>query len=91
MVNISISTPQDIKLRIADICKSKRKKEKVSREELAQFVGMSKTTLQNIELGKNYTFDNLLKVAYYFGLLDQIMETLTAYQEQDDLNNMSLY
>ncbi len=71
-----IVTINDIKLSIAKICREKREAQKLSRDELAALLNISRNTIQNIELGKNSTIDNLLKVAYHFDLLSQIQRGL---------------
>lgn len=71
-----IVTINDIKLSIAKICREKREAQKLSRDELAALLNISRNTIQNIELGKNSTIDNLLKVAYHFDLLNQIQRGL---------------
>lgn len=71
-----IVTIKDIKLSIGKICREKREAQKLSRDELATLLNLSRNTIQNIEMGKNSTIDNLLKVAYHFDLLTQIYQGL---------------
>jgi transcriptional regulator with XRE-family HTH domain len=67
-----IVTIKDVKLSIGKICREKREAQKLSRDELATLLNLSRNTIQNIEMGKNSTIDNLLKVAYHFDLLNEI-------------------
>lgn len=63
---------EDIKLDIGVLIKSYRKKEKISQEDLAIKLSLSRITIQNLESGKNFTIDTLLKVLQYFDLLNKI-------------------
>ena len=67
-----IVTIKEVKLSIGKICREKREAQKLSRDELATLLNLSRNTIQNIEMGKNSTIDNLLKVAYHFDLLNEI-------------------
>jgi transcriptional regulator with XRE-family HTH domain len=75
--NITIS---DVKLKIAIAVKALRKRENLSQEELAALLAVSRITIQNLEAGKNFTIDTLLKVLQHFDLLTdlnaQIDETI---------------
>lgn len=71
-----IVTIKDIKLEIGRQCREMREAQKISREQLAILLNISRNTIQNIELGKNSTIDNLLKVAYHFDLLSDIYKAL---------------
>lgn len=86
---LEIITIKDIKVKIGKSCVLHRKLNGVSREQLAEALGVSSTTIQNIENGKNTTLDNLLKVANHFGLLGSISKELD--KSMNHLNNTSLY
>ncbi|MCT4561805.1 MAG: helix-turn-helix domain-containing protein [Crocinitomicaceae bacterium] len=43
-----------------------RKKNKLSRQQLADLLDVSRMTIQNLEAGKNCTLDTLLKVLQHF-------------------------
>lgn len=60
---------KDVKSEIGQLVKSCRKREKLSRQELAEKLDLSRITIQNVESGKNFTIDTLLKVLHYFDLL----------------------
>ncbi len=73
---------KDVKERVGVTLKAIRKQRKISRIELSEALDISKTTLQNIENGKNFTIDNLLKLLKEFDLLEDINRQLIGYQEQ---------
>jgi transcriptional regulator with XRE-family HTH domain len=60
---------KDVKSEIGQLVKSYRKREKLSRQELAEKLELSRITIQNLESGRNFTIDTLLKVLQYFDLL----------------------
>lgn len=86
---LDVTTIKDVKVKIGKACKALRKSNGLSRDELAEVLDVSSTTIQNIENGKNATLDNVLKVVNHFGLLQSIA------QEMDkvivDQNDISLY
>ncbi len=86
---LEIITIKDIKVKIGKSCVRQRKVHGLSREQLAEELGMSSTTVQNIETGKNTTLDNLLKIANHFGWLGVISKELDKSLEED--TNISLY
>ena len=86
---INIHTIKEVKDKIGSICQQRRKAHDLSRDELAEALGVSATTIQNIENGKNATLDNILKIANHFGLLSNIYDSLDGFFETE--NNPSLY
>ena len=82
-------TIKTVKLKIGQVCKNKRKEYGLSRDELAKELDISRTTIQNIENGKNSTLDNLLKVANHFNVLDTIFRAIDTFDQTD--TNKSLY
>ena len=82
-------TIKSVKLKIGAFCKNKRKEYGLSRDELAKELDISRTTIQNIENGKNATLDNLLKVANHFNVLETIFRAIDTLDQTD--NNISLY
>lgn len=86
---LNVTTIKDVKVKIGEACKALRKSNGLSRDELAEVLDVSSTTIQNIENGKNATLNNILKVANHFGLLASInkeVDKITANQ-----NDISLY
>lgn len=69
---LNIDTIKDVKLRIAEWSRAKRREYGLSQEDLARDLGMSRVTIQQIEAGKNVTIDTLLKVAGRFDSLGAI-------------------
>lgn len=86
---LEITTIKDVKVKIGEVCKALRKSNELSRDELAEMLDVSSTTIQNIENGKNATLDNVLKVANHFGLLQSIFKGVN--QVVDKQNDISLY
>jgi len=60
---------KDVKSEIGRLVKSYRKEQKLSQQELAELLELSRITIQNLESGKNFTIDTLLKVFNHFDLL----------------------
>ncbi len=81
---------KDIKLEIGQLVKSFRKRDKISQEELAEKLNLSRITIQNLEAGKNFTIDTLLKVLQHFDLLNSLDEMLKD-KRNDNENTESLY
>lgn len=86
---LEITTIKDVKVKIGEVCKALRKSNELSRDELAEVLDVSSTTIQNIENGKNATLDNVLKVANHFGLLQSIANQIDKVIV--DQNDISLY
>lgn len=86
---LEVTTIKDVKVKIGEVCKALRKSNGLSRDELAEVLDVSSTTIQNIENGKNTTLDNVLKVANHFGLLQSIFKGVN--QVVDEQNDISLY
>lgn len=86
---LEIITIKDVKVKIGEACKALRKSNNLSREDLAEALEVSSTTIQNIENGKNATLDNVLKVANHFGLLQAIAKEIDNTTRNQ--NNISLY
>lgn len=60
---------KDVKSEIGQLVKSYRKQQKLSQQELAEQLELSRITIQNLESGKNFTIDTLLKVFNHFDVL----------------------
>jgi transcriptional regulator with XRE-family HTH domain len=57
---------KDVKSEFGQLVKTLRKKQKLSQQELAEQLDLSRITIQNLESGKNFTIDTLLKVFNHF-------------------------
>ena len=86
---LKVTTIKDVKVKIGVVCKALRTSNGLSRDELAEVLDVSSTTIQNIENGKNATLDNVLKVANHFGLLQSIIKEID--KVIIDQNDISLY
>ncbi len=86
---LEVITIKDVKVKIGEVCKALRKSNELSRDELAEVLDISSTTIQNIENGKNATLNNVLKVANHFGLLQSIAKQIDKVSV--DQNDISLY
>ena len=86
---LDVTTIKDVKVKMGEACKSLRKSNGLSRDELAEVLDVSSTTIQNIENGKNTTLDNILKVANHFGLLQSVAKEIDKVSV--DQNDISLY
>ena len=82
-------TVKAVKDRVGDLIRQLRNRDNMTQEELADRVGMSRITIQNLEAGKNPTMDTVLKVLQYFDLL----QGFDNYIESEIQNNSheSLY
>lgn len=81
---------KDVKSEIGLLVKSFRKLENISQQELAEKLGLSRITIQNLESGKNFTIDTLLKVVQHFDLLATLNDLLVEKRKAND-NLKSLY
>lgn len=73
----------DVKDQLGQWCKSLRKQQGLSQEELGKQLNLSRITIQHLESGRNSTLDTLLKVLNHFQELDgfyQYIEMKSANQ-----------
>lgn len=85
---LQATTIKDVKNHIGILVKLLREREKITQEQLAEKLNLSRVTIQNLEAGKNPTIDTLLKVLQYFDLLsgfDQYIESETRNNSQQSL------
>lgn len=82
------TTIKEVKNHIGILVKLLREREKITQEQLAEKLNLSRVTIQNLEAGKNPTIDTLLKVLQYFDLLsgfNQYIESETRNNSQQSL------
>lgn len=79
----------DTKETIALLVISMRKNAKLSRQQLAEELGVSRITVQNLENGKNVTLDTFFKVLQYFGRLEKYQQFIV--DDIEDQNYKPLY
>lgn len=60
---------KDVKSEIGLLIKVLRKQQKLSRQDLADRLNLSRITIQNLESGRNFTIDTLLKVLEHFDVM----------------------
>ena len=81
---------KDVKTEIVQVVRVIRKRHDLTQEELAQLLNISRITVQNLEAGKNFTIDTLLKVLEHFDLLKEL-NTLVKDKRSEQENVISLY
>lgn len=81
---------KDIKNEIGLLVKAMRKQRGISQVKLAQSLDVSRTSIQNLELGKNFTIDTILKVLKEMDLLEQLQNEITQAKKHV-VNSKSMY
>ena len=81
---------KDLKIGIGKLVKMLRKQNNLTQNDLAEALDLSRLTIQNLEAGKNYTIDTLLKILQHFDLLHPLNEEITQYIAANE-NIKSLY
>jgi transcriptional regulator with XRE-family HTH domain len=79
----------DVKMNLANMLRSLRKRNSMTRAELAEELGVSRITIQNIETAQNVNIDTLLKVLQYFELLENFNDFIS--EERSNNAYGSLY
>ena len=83
-------TIKDVKNNIGAWCRQMRKAEKLTKQELAEELELSRFTIAKLENGENPTLETVLKVLQYFdemkGLNNYINEKIEGLKD-----NQSLY
>jgi transcriptional regulator with XRE-family HTH domain len=75
---------KDVKSEIGLLVKSCRKGEKLSMQELAEKLELSRITIQNLESGKNFTIDTLLKALQYFDKLSAFNDFVKGKRSENE-------
>ena len=86
---LNVINIKDVKLSIAELVKILRKQEKLTQEQLADKLGLSRITIKNLERGNNATLDTLFKVLQYFGALEDFRDYIDS--QVQNKNHKSLY
>ncbi len=81
---------KDVKKEIGQLIKLLRKSRKLSQNDLAKSLDVSRTTIQNLELGRNATIDTILKVLKEMEVLEQLNDEIIKTKNQIK-NTKSLY
>jgi len=81
---------KDIKNELGALVKALRKQRGLSQLQLANALDVSRTTIQNLELGKNFTVDTILKVLKEMDLLTQLKSEITQTRTHV-INSKSMY
>ncbi|GAA0749868.1 helix-turn-helix transcriptional regulator [Gaetbulibacter jejuensis] len=85
---LDIVTIKDVKVKLGEICKQQRKIHELSREDLADALDVSRTTIQNFENGNNATLDTVLKITNHFDLLEPLYKSLKDLEDTNNLNSL---
>ena len=80
----------DVKISTGQYVKMLRKGKKLTQQELAELLNLSRITIQNLESGRNFTIDTFLKVLYHFDKLSELNDFMKA-QTNEVKNTKSLY
>jgi len=75
---------KDVKSEIGQLVKSYRKQHKLSQQDLADELELSRITIQNLESGKNFTIDTLLKVLNHFEVLVEFNQFLIDKRKENE-------
>lgn len=87
---LDLITIKDVKTHIGSWCRMMRKAERLTKQELAEELELSRFTIANLENGENPTLDTLLKVLQYFDELKSLNQFVENKMENLS-NNQSLY
>ncbi len=82
-------TIKTVKTNIGKWLRGLRKAQHLSQDQLAEFLNLSRLTIQNLEAGKNITIDTLLKVLQHFDALDRFAAFIQS--ENKNTNLPALY
>ena len=81
---------KDVKNELGQLVKALRKQRGLSQTQLANSLDVSRTTIQNLEIGKNFTVDTILKVLKEMDLLEQVISEITEAKTHV-INSKSMY
>lgn len=81
---------RDVKNELGALVKALRKQRGMSQAQLASSLNVSRTTIQSMELGKNFTVDTILKVLKEMDLLAQVKHEVEQAKSHV-INTKSMY
>lgn len=73
-MNFSNIRVSDVKINIGTLIKKMRANRKLTQEDLAKQLNLSRITIQNIERGNNFTIDTYLLIFQYFDEIESFNE-----------------
>jgi transcriptional regulator with XRE-family HTH domain len=79
----------DVRIQIGQLLRNLRKRERISQQELADRIGVSRVTVYNIETGKNANIDTWLLILEHFDALAEFSEFMR--QQNDTIDTGSIY
>lgn len=80
---------KEVKDTLGSLIRTVRKSRKISQVDMATKLDVSRNTIQNLESGKNFTIDTLLKVLKEMDLLDQVhREVLKVKKELTEVKSL---
>ena len=81
---------KDVKMEIGLLVRALRKQRALSQLQLAETLNVSRATIQNMESGKNFTIDTILKVLKEMDQLALLKSEIERAKNQA-MNTQSLY
>ena len=81
---------KDVKNEIGLLIKAMRRQRGISQTRLAKSLHLSRTTIQNLEIGKNFTVDTILKILKEMDLLEQLHSEISQAKKHV-VNSKSMY
>ncbi|MEO7523920.1 MAG: helix-turn-helix transcriptional regulator [Ferruginibacter sp.] len=81
-------TVYEVKSHIADLSRALRGNVKITQDQLAEQLDMSRITIQNLEKPKNVTLDTFLKVLQHFDLLGKFDDFISENIEDNSIKTL---
>lgn len=87
---LDLITIKEVKTNIGAWCRMMRKAERLTKQELAEQLDLSRFTIANLENGENPTLETVLKILQYFDEMKALNQFVENKREQLS-NNQSMY
>lgn len=87
-IMLEVVTIKEVKLKLGELCKQKRKSYDLTQVDLAEALDISRFTIQKFENGNNATLDTVLKIAYHFDLLEPFFKAIKDLKEIGDIKSL---